>query len=98
MKMLSLNSVHYTSTLLSTPVTTSAATVPSPSVLPSTLGQQLRSKFTKEMCCTLSDYPNFKEDKFWMSFKLKVATIAATHRCNEGLDHNYVPDSLSTGL
>ena len=77
------------------------ATTPSP-VTPTTLlrtpvssglspAESLKTEFMKGTKRCLSDYPEFKDDRYWIDFKENVETITASHGFDNILDHLYIP-------
>ena len=52
--------------------------------------ESLKAEFVKGTKRSLSDYPEFKDDRYWIDFKENVESIAASHGCDNELDHIYI--------
>ena len=60
--------------------------------------ESLKAEFVKGTKRSLSDCPEFKDDRYWIDFKENVESIAASHGCDNVLDHLYVPSRNETPL
>ena len=60
--------------------------------------ESLKAEFVKGTKRSLSDYPELKDDRYWIDFKENVESIAASHGCDNVLDHLYVPNRNESPL
>ena len=58
----------------------------------------MKAEFLKGTKRSVSDYPELKDDKYWMDFKEDVESIIATHGCRNVLDSLYVPSRNESPL